>query len=219
MTGSGPTGTEATPGAGRRRTIPLGVAVAAIAAVVLFVALGPLRPGGRGLFGKDEGPLTAGATTTVGAPHDPGDTLTFGHVAVFNNGKRTAVLDRVSFEPPLPDNLRRLGIQVAPDPDRDVHTIGEMEGYPPTEFDIGRLNPLPGAEVPPRNTPEGERGVPLIMGFRFEGGDLASFRWVLVDYHIGSRRYRAKLDKTFIVCSAAAYPDGCPDREDVYPPE
>lgn len=220
MTDSVPTETDQ-----RRLTAsylaPLVVFLIGTVVVLLFVAPGPLRPGGNGvsLFGDDEGPLTAGDATAVSAPHNPGDTLTFGHVAVFNTGKTVAVLDKVGFEPPLPDNLELLGIQVAPDPDRDIHTVGAVDGYPPTGSDIGRLYPLHGTKVHPERTREGDRGVPLIMGFRFKGGDLASFRQVRVDYHVGGRKYRARFDKAFIVCSWSAYPDGCPDKEEIYPSE
>lgn len=199
---------------------PLAVLFVGTVLVLLFVAPGLLRRGGGlSLSGDDQGPLSAGDATAVSAPHNPGDVLTFGHVAVFNTGRVTAVLDRVSFEPPLPDNLRLLGIQVASDPDRDLHTVGAVDGYPPPRSEIGSLQPLKGAKVYPENTPEGERGAPLIMGFRFDGGDLASFKEVHVDYHVGGRKYRAKLDKVFIVCSWSAYPDGCPDRDEVYPSE
>ncbi len=197
-----------------KRTATLVTALAGVVVVVLFIFPGPMRPGaGR----TGQGPLTAGDPTVVGTPHDDGDTLTFGHVAVFNTGRRTAVLDAVSFDPPLPANLALLGIQVAPDPHREIHTIGEMEGYPPVGLDVGRLSPLKGAKVHPQTSVQGKRGVPLIMGFRFEGGRLASFHHVIVDYHIGDRSYRARFDKTLIVCSAAAYPDGCPRKQEVYP--
>jgi hypothetical protein len=125
----------------------------------------------------------------------------------------------VTFDPPLPENLRLLGVQVASEPDREFATVGAIDGYPPAGFDIGRLVPLKGATVPSKTSSEGERGAALIMGFRFEGGDLASFRQVHVEYRVGSRRYRAKLDQALIVCLATAYPDGCPDSDEVYSPD
>ena len=204
-----------TPTPARARYLASGLLIVGTIAVLLFFSIGPGLPGGDS--GRGHGPLTAGDATVVGARQDAGDTLTFGHVALFNTGHNTAVLDGVTFEPPLPANLVLLEIQVAPDPDREIHTIGAMEGYPPTGSDIGRLYPFKGAKVYPRTTVRGERGVPLIMGFRFEGDRLASFRRVIVDYHIGGQKYQAKLDKTFIVCSSAAYPDGCPNKDEVYP--
>ncbi|MGH9034232.1 MAG: hypothetical protein ACRD0O_00580 [Acidimicrobiia bacterium] len=188
---------------------------------MLFIAPGLLRPGGGGsIFGTGGGPLAAGdASDAVSIPQPPGEDVTFGHVVVSNPGRSVAILEKVSFEPPLPDNLMLLGIQVASDPDRELATVGADIGYPPADSDIGRLIPLEGAKVPSKSTPEGERGAALIMGFRLRDGDLAGFRQVHVEYRVGSRRYKAKLDHAFIVCSTTAYPDGCPDRDQVFPPE
>lgn len=221
MTRTLPQETGVQPRAATGYLVPLAILLVGTLVFVLFVNPGPLGPGGSGIAvsGEDPGPLTAGDATVVGAKQQPGDLITFGHVAVFNTGRATAVLDHVGFEPPLPDNLQLLGIQVASDPDREIHTIGAVDGYPPMYPEIGRLHPLRGAKVFSESTPEGDRGVPLIMGFRFEGGDVASFRYVYVDYRVNGRKYRAKLDKTFIVCSATAYPDGCPEQEELYPEE
>ena len=201
--------------------IPLALLVAGILFVVLFIVPGLLRPGSRAsIFGTDGGPLAVGDTSdAVSIPQPPGEEVTFGHVVLSNPGNSVATLEKVSFEPPLPDNLLLLGIRVASDPDRQLATVGADIGYPPDDKDIGRLVPLEGAKVPSKSTPEGERGAALIMGFRLRDGDLAGFRQVHVHYRIGSRRYKAELDHAFIVCSTTAHPDGCPDRDEVFPPE
>lgn len=218
--------TDAAPTAApNRRGFPLGpVAPLAVLVVgtllfLLFVTPGPFRPADRRIFANDEGPLTAGDATAVGAQREPGQAVTFGHVVLFNRDHSPAVLERVRFEPGLPKGLRLLDIQVASDPNRKLVTISVGNGYPPPDVeDIGSLASFDGAEVPPDNTPQGERGVALVMGFRFEESGVASFREVHVDYRIGRSKYRAELAKTFIVCGPAAdFPDGCPDSDEVYP--
>ncbi len=194
------------------------VLLVAALAVVLLVVPGPFRPGGGASSTRAKGgPLAGGgASDTVSLPQTPGGDVTFGHVVLSNSGSAIARLEGVSFEPPLHDNLKLLGVQVATDPDREFATVGAVRGYPPEE-PIGRLVPLKGAEVPPKGTPEGERGAALIMGFRLQSVDLAGFRQVKVRYRVGSRLYETTLNQGFIVCSSVAYPDGCPDRKDVFP--
>jgi hypothetical protein len=220
MTDDAPPVEAARGGAVAGYRLPLALLVAGTLLVVLFIAPGLLRPGGGGsIFGTGGGPLAVGDTSdAVSIPQPPGEDVTFGHLVLSNPGRSVATLEKVSFEPPLPDNLLLLGIQVASDPDREYATVGAVKGYPPVD-DLGRLVPLEGAKVRPKSTPEGERGAALIMGFRLQGGDLAGFRQVHVEYRIGSRQYKAKLDHAFIVCSTTAYPDGCPDRDEVFPPE
>jgi hypothetical protein len=221
MTGTVPQDTGAQRRGAAGYLLPIAVVVVGTLLFVLFVSPGPLRPGGGGIsaFGEDPGPLTAGAASVIGSHDQPGNVITYGHIILLNTGRALASLERVSFEPPLPENLTFLGIQVASDPDREIATVGAVDGYPPAGTDIGPLVPFTGAKVYPKDTVEGDRGAALIMGFRFEGGDVASFRYVHVDYRVGHRKYRAKLDQTLIVCSVITYPDDCPEQAELYPGE
>lgn len=198
----------------RRSRLPVAFISAAIVALV-FLALvspGPFRPGRR-----SGGPLQSDGDALVGQSVEVGGTVTFGAITVHNEGAKSAVLERVRFVPGLPDGLTLLGIQVAADPEREINSVGTDLGYPPMGEALDELKtlwPFEGFRVPPRSTPEGERGAPLLMGFRLESGGVASFRRVDLDYHVGRKRYTAKINVGYVVCvpEPTTTPDAC-DRE------
>jgi hypothetical protein len=190
------------------RRLRIGAPVAVV--VVLFltaVGLG-LQAKRRVLHDYDSGPLQTGSDTTTRIVVDVGQPFTFGGIVVYNTTAQPIVLDEIRLVPPTPPGMEILAIEVAGG-DRRIGFVGADHGYAPTDL-RPYLRPYRKALVPPERRPEGREGTEIVFGLQLNQPGMFGFEHVDVDYRVGKKRHRVRLEDGFLACAPpSAYPEGC----------
>jgi hypothetical protein len=191
----------------KRRVLLVCALVVLAAAGVTAVAL---RSSDDATYGAGEGPVTSGGGRTMtGIKAEVGQEVTFGGVVLFNSGQHPAIVERVSVEPPVKSGLVSVGIKAA-GKDRKTGFVGADAGFPPQLIPPAALASVEGAVVPARSAdPEGW-GLELVFGFKVNQPGQYGFRHVVVDYSVGGKHHRVRLDDGFVVCAPVKdFPSGC----------
>lgn len=183
-----------------------------VAMVVLIAVGGPVlldRRSGRAFHDYDSGPVKTGSDTVTSLPVEVGQVFTFGGIVLKNSSQQPAVLEDIRIDPPLDAGMALVEMMVA-GADRKVGYVGSAVEFPPTRIPAEVVRPWQGALVPGRpDDPQG-RGLEILMGLRMDHPGEFGFRHVVVDYRIGGRQHRVRLNDSFIACAPARdYPPGC----------
>lgn len=127
--------------------------------------------------------------------------FTFSEIIVWNHGERPVVLDSIELVE-ASDQIEIVGALAALRQGQPRDWIGGTYRFPPRyPFE---MHPLQGFVVPPASTPEGERGVQIIIGLAAQRGSEGYFRGVAINYHVGEVAYRY-VDRTgFRACAGPA---------------
>jgi hypothetical protein len=179
------------------------VMVGAGGAVVLY------RSSGRAFHDYDSGPVKTASDTITSLPVEVGQVFTFGGIVLKNSSEHAAVLDDIRMDPPLDPGMTLVDVKVA-GAARKVGYVGSAIEFPPARIPAEAVQPWQGAAVPGRlDDPEG-RGLEILMGLRVNRPGEFGFRHVVVDYRIGGKQHRVRLNDSFIACAPARdYPPGC----------
>jgi hypothetical protein len=192
------------------RRLRIGAPVAVVVTLLAAVGLA-LQANRRAVHDYDSGPLQTGSDTTTGILVDVAQPFTFGGIVVYNTTAQPIVLDEIRLVPPAPPGMKILAIEVAGG-DRRIGFVGADHGYPPPDLRL-YLRPFRGARVPPERQPEGKEGTEIVFGLQLNQAGTFGFEHVDVDYRVGHKRHRVRLEDGFVACAPpASYPDGC-DRE------
>lgn len=181
-----------------------------LAVVVLFLGGAALiyqRSTGRALHDADHGPVRTESDTTTSIRADVGQVVSFGGIILDNFSNRPAVLESIRIDPPLDSGMTLVDVKVA-GRDRGIGMYGADGAFPPPGLPAGALHPLPGAIVPPEQGDD-RWGVEVLMAFRLNRPGQFGFNHALVDYRIGGKRHRIRVDDGFVLCGGPDYPDNC----------
>ena len=170
------------------------------------------RSTGRAVHAYDRGPVKTESDTITSLPSELGQVVTFGSLVLRNSSSKPAVLERIRVEPPLGPEMTLVDLKVA-GPDRRIGCVCSAAEYPPHGIPAQAIKPFPGAVVPPRqDDPEGH-GVEILMGLRVNRPGEFGFRHAIVDYRIGGKRHRVKLNDGWIGCAPRATYQHCRSDE------
>jgi hypothetical protein len=202
------------PGARRIRRI-------AAAAVLGCVAVGLVvvqRSTGPAMHAYDRGPVRTESDTITSLPSELDQVVTFGSIVLRNSSSKPAVLERIRIEPPLGPEMTLVDLKVA-GRDRRIGCVCSAAEYPPQGIPAEAIKPFQGAVVPPRqDDPEGV-GVEILMGLRVNRPGEFGFRHAIVDYRIGGKRHRVKLNDGWVGCAPRATYEHCRSDEAFFEPE
>jgi hypothetical protein len=202
---------------GARRIQRLVLAAAATGGVVLGLVV-VQRSTGRAVHAYDRGPVKTESDTITSLPSELGQVVTFGSIVLRNSSSKPAVLERIRVEPPLGQEMTLVDLKVAGS-DRRIGCVCSAAEYPPSGIPAQAIKPFPGAVVPPRqDDPEGH-GVEILMGLRVNRPGEFGFRHAIVDYRIGGKRHRVKLNDGWIGCAPRATYQHCRSDEAFFEPE
>lgn len=206
-----PPGSKKLFGDRRVRLLIAGLVLALGGATVIYQ-----RSTGRAFHDYDSGPVRTDSDTTTGIHAEVGEVVTFGGIVLDNHGNRPAVLESIRIDPPLDPGMSLVEVKVA-GKDRGIGMVGADRGFPPPGIRAEAFRPLPGSIVPPRQEDE-EWGVEVLMGFRLNKPGQFGFHHALVDYRIGEKRHRIRVNDGFVICGGPDYPrcdlDAFPGPED-----
>jgi hypothetical protein len=183
---------------------------------VLVLGLGGVaaiyrRSTGRSMHGADSGPVRTESDTTTGIVVDIGQVVTFGGIILENFSNRPAVLESIRIDPPLDPGMTLVDVQVA-GKERGIGMVGTDLGFPPSGMPPEALRPLRGAVVPPRHEDD-KWGVEVLMAFKLNRPGRFGFHHALIDYRIGDKRHRIRVDDGFVICGPRPeYQSGCDIR-------
>jgi hypothetical protein len=167
------------------------------------------RSTGRAMHDFESGPVRTDSDTTTAIRAEVGEVVTFGGIVLENFSKRPAVLEAIRVEGSLDPGISLVDVKVA-GKDRGVGMVGADHGFPPASIRAEAFRPLAGAIVPPRQE-DAEWGVEVLMAFRLNRPGQFGFHHALVDYRVGGKRHRIRVNDGFFVCGGPEYPT-C-DRE------
>jgi hypothetical protein len=166
----------------------------------------------------DRGPVRTESDTITTLPSEIGQVVTFGGIVLRNRSSKPALLERIRIDPPLGPEMSLVDVKVAGG-DRRIGYVGSAVEYPPHGIPAQAIRPFDGAVVPPRqDDPEG-RGVEILMGLRVNRPGEFGFRHAIVDYRIGGKRHRVKLNDGWIGCAPRATYQHCRSDEAFFEPE
>jgi hypothetical protein len=134
---------------------------------------------------------------------DVGQVVTFAGILLENFSSSPAVLENIRIDPPLDAAMTLVDVKVA-GKDRGIGMVGTDKVFPPSGMPSAALRPLPGAAVPPHKEDD-KWGVEILMAFRLNQPGQFGFRKADVDYRIGGKRHRVRLEDGFVLCG--------PDRD------
>lgn len=83
--------------------------------------------------------------------------------------------------------------------------VGSDHGFPPPGIPAEALRPLSGAVVPPRHE-DPDWGVEVLLGFKLNRPGQFGFHHALIDYRIGGKRHRIRVNDGFFICGGPEYP-------------
>jgi hypothetical protein len=162
---------------------------------------------GRAMHDFDGGPVRTDSDTTSIVVADSGQVVTFGGIVLDNHSKHPAVLESIRIDPPLESGMTLVDVKVA-DKTRGIGMVGADRVFPPEGMPATALRPLPGAIVPPEQGDD-RWGVEVLMAFRLNRPGQFGFNHALVDYRIGGKRHRVRVDDGFVLCGGPDYPQNC----------
>lgn len=161
------------------------------------------RSTGRAMHDYDSGPVRTESATTTGVRAEVGEVVTFGGIILENFSKRAAVLESIRIEN-LDPGITLVDLKVA-GKDRGIGMVGADHGFPGPAIRPESLRPPACTRVPPRQE-DGEWGVEVLMGFRLNKPGQFGFHHALVDYRIGGKKHRIRMNDGFVVCGGPEYP-------------
>lgn len=161
------------------------------------------RSTGRAMHDYDSGPVRTESYTTTGVRTEVGKIVTFGSIILENFSDRAAELENIRIED-LDPGISLVDVKVA-GKDRGIGMVGAEHGFPPPGLRAESLRPLQGARVPPRQE-DAEWGIEVLMAFRLNKPGQFGFRHALVDYRIGGKKHRIRVNDGFVVCGGPEYP-------------
>lgn len=157
----------------------------------------------------DSGPVNTGSDSLTSLPVEVGQVFTFGGIVLENTTEQPAVLERLRVDPPLGSEMTLVDLEVA-GRDRRVGYVGSAAEFPPALIPAQALRPFEGAVVPGRPGDPASRGVEIVMGLKVNRPGEFGFRHVIVDYRIGGKQHRVRLNDGFVACAPPReYPPGC----------
>jgi hypothetical protein len=163
---------------------------------------------GRAMHDADHGPVRTESDTTTSLRAEIGQVVTFGGIILESFSKQPAVLERIRIEPPLDPGVSLIDVKVA-GKGRGIGMVGADRVFPPSGMPPEVVRPLEGAIVPPRHEDD-EWGVEVLMAFKLNRPGQFGFHHAFVDYRIGDKRHRVRVDDGFVICGPAEnYPRGC----------
>jgi hypothetical protein len=162
------------------------------------------RSTGRAMHDFDSGPVRTESDTTTGLRAEVGQVVTFGGIVLENFSSRAAVLENIRIDPPLDSGVTLVDVKVA-GKDRGIGMVGTDRVFPPSGMPPEAVRPLPGAIVPPRQEDD-EWGVEVLMAFKLNRPGQFGFHHALVDYRIGDKRHRIRVNDGFVLCGGPDYP-------------
>jgi hypothetical protein len=165
------------------------------------------RSTGRAMHDFDSGPVRTESDTTTSIVADIGQVVTFGGIVLDNHSKHPAVLESIRIDPPLDSGMSLVDVKVA-DKNRGIGMVGADRGFPPEGMPTAAIHPLPGAIVPPEQGHD-RWGIEVLMAFRLNRPGQFGFNHALVDYRIGGKRHRIRVDDGFVLCGGPDYPQNC----------
>ena len=177
------------------------------AGLLVLILLGVVaiqRSTGRATHSFDSGPVRTDSDTTTSIRVDVGQMATFGGIVLDNVSNHPAVLESIRIDPGLDSGLTLVDVKVA-GKERGIGMVGTDREFPPSGIPAEAVRPLPGAIVPPRQV-DPEWGIEVFMAFRLNRPGQFGFNHVLVDYKVGGKRHRVRLNDGFIVCGGPDYP-------------
>jgi hypothetical protein len=187
----------------RMRLLVIAVVVLSLGGAALIYR----RSTGVAMHDADHGPVRTESDTTTSMRVEVGEVVTFGGIVLENFGQRPAVLEDIRIDPPLDSGMTLVDVRVAGS-DRGIGMVGTDGGFPPSGMPSAAIHPLAGAVVPPEQG--GDRwGVEVLMGFRLNRPGQFGFNHALVDYRIGGKRHRIRVDDGFVLCGGPDYPQNC----------
>jgi len=185
-----------------RRIVRFAVAAAVMGGVALGLVV-MQRSSGRAMHAYDRGPVRTESDTITGLPSEIGQVVTFGSIVLRNTSSKPAILERIRIDPPLGPEMSLVDVKVA-GADRRIGCVCSAAEFPPHGIPAQAFKPFDGAVVPPRqDDPEG-LGVEIFMGLRVNTTGEFGFRHAIVDYRIGGKRHRVKLNDGWIGCAPRA---------------
>jgi hypothetical protein len=161
------------------------------------------RSSARTMHDYDGGPVRTDSATTTSLVADIGQVVTFGGIILENYSENPAVLESIRIDPPLDSGMTLVDVKVA-GKDRGIGMVGTDRVFPPEGMPSEAVRPLPGMIVPPRHE-DPDWGVEVLMAFKLNRPGQFGFKYALVDYRIGEKRHRIRLEDGFVLCG--------PDRD------
>jgi hypothetical protein len=182
---------------------------------VLVLGLGGVatiyrRATGTAMHGADSGPVRTDSDTTTGLVAEVGEVVTFGGIILENVSNHAAVLESIRIDPPLDPGMTLVDVKVA-GKDRGIGMVGTDRVFPPSGMPPEAVRPLPGAVVPPRQEDD-KWGVEVLMAFKLNRPGRFGFHHALVDYRIGGKRHRIRVDDGFVMCGPHQAYESCDIR-------
>jgi hypothetical protein len=170
-----------------------GLVLASLAAILSYQ-----RSSARATHSWDGGPVRTDSSTATSLVADIGQVVTFGGIVLENFSRSPAVLESVRIDPHLDPAMTLVDVKVA-GKDRGIGMVGTDKVFPPSGMPSDSLHPVAGAIVPPRQEGD-EWGVEVLMAFKLNRPGQFGFRHAVVDYRIGGKRHRVRLDDAFVLC-------------------
>lgn len=185
---------------GRKRLVVVGVMIVSLVGAAVVYK----RSTGRAMHDYESGPVRTESDTTTSIRVEVGQVVTFGGIILESFSKKPAVLESLRFDPPLDSGMTLVDVKVA-GKGRGIGMVGTDRGFPPSGMPPEALRPLPGAIVPPKHV-DPEWGVEVLMGFKLDKPGQFGFHHALIDYRIGGKRHRIRVNDGFLICGGPDYP-------------
>ena len=173
---------------------PVWCATMIVCGVALIACGRPELPAGP-LLGPND-------VESIEADARPGAPVSFGAVALIDSAARPLTIERIQLLRVQP-GLRVLGF-LAGGPDRTIFEIGYGAGFPPTTDPLATYRPAVGSTVPASTSPNGDRGLDLLIGLSADQPGDYNAADVAITYRMGDRTYQRTWRYGFTVCVAAA---------------
>lgn len=161
------------------------------------------RSTGRAMHDYDSGPVRTESYTATGVRTEVGNVVTFGGIILENFSDRAAELESIRIED-LDPGISLVDVKVA-GKDRGIGMVGAEHGFPPPGIRAESFRPLQGTRIPPRQE-DAEWGIEVLMAFRLNKPGQFGFHHALVDYRIGGKKHRIRVNDGFVVCGGPEYP-------------
>jgi hypothetical protein len=194
-----------------KRTV-LAVSVVSIAIVAAIVVLN------RKPSASSSGPLAGQPSSGLGQPLKVGKAFSVATVALGNEGKVAARVERVRVLG-VTGPLELLGVRVRHLPGEPGSAFLGLFGFPPPEFPAVPLRQDPVVPVATERTESGDplQELQLLIGVRATAPGIARYRAVEVTYSVSGRRYRHVYESAAYLCATTAPEinpaDPCPTKE------
>jgi hypothetical protein len=160
-----------------------------------FVALGVVGAtawSARYRYDPTGGPIDSSENgLAYSQPLEVGQDFSIGITALFNDGKKPAIVDKVRLLG-VTGPLELLGVHTRHFPEGNVGTFPADFGFPPDRYPAKPLteqNVVPGSMVF-NDAGESIDGLELVIGIRAMRPGISAYRAVEVHYRVGRRRYR-----------------------------